>query len=363
MEIWWLQGPYEYSQVVFKITVWDHLSFATGCVALLPETIWRRYTLWPQTDGRSWQRRSGSRCLNDVECAEKISTRNPKCWSDSGWIYVLWQSKCHGRQCVLSGHSVFPIFRCASWVSVANCIPLFLFLDVRGDERSVASWLLCGQLFSKCDGLRVRRWSLLQGFSRSNELLLPLCWHEPWVCPFSLDHWHQQDVLPRELLPTTYPPLFRPLCAGGRDGCAWKSLKISSFWNIQSGVSGAKNTRQHSKPLQSPNLPIFDARFELQQVVLECVEGIEASQPAFQSSKSPWIEINHHTPQECTKYIIKCIFIFITFCTHIKIHFTWTLYNSNEWGMEYVPSVGQLGLNGTFIKKRRRNHRAWISKM
>lgn len=38
MEIWWLQGPSEYSQVVFKITVWDHLSFATGCVALLPET-------------------------------------------------------------------------------------------------------------------------------------------------------------------------------------------------------------------------------------------------------------------------------------------------------------------------------------
>lgn len=61
------------------------------------------------------------------------------------------------------------------------------------------------------------------------------------------------------------------------DGCAWKSPKISSFWNIQSRMSGTQKNHATLKTTWITFPPHSDARFELQQVVLECVEGIKLS--------------------------------------------------------------------------------------
>ncbi len=76
---------------------------------------------------------------------------------------------------------------------------------------------------------------------------------------------------------TGYFLFFWPFSVNPKDGCAWKSQEISSFWNTQTSPSG---TNKHSS-FKILFLPHSDARFELQQVVFttsRCLNALSCCQ-------------------------------------------------------------------------------------
>lgn len=157
MEIWWLQGPSEYSEAVFKITFWDHLSFCDRMRC-------------PAARIHQKMLHCGHKQM-DVVCSDaqvfkwcqvcrENSHKKPEALKLNGSMFSNPTIKMSRKTLRLfRPQRVSNFLLCKFGVSAANCILLFLFLDVRGDNHSVDSWLLYGPSFSKFDGFCAQRWS------------------------------------------------------------------------------------------------------------------------------------------------------------------------------------------------------------
>lgn len=98
------------------------------------------------------------------------------------------------------------------------------------------------------------------------------CWLCPFMTTFSFDHWHQQGILPREHPLAEY--FLGPFSLKPKDGCAWKSQHISSFWNtiFDFDYCGTNNYGM-PKSLKWPFFPILLLSLNFSRSSWSCVHA------------------------------------------------------------------------------------------